>query len=147
MTDPQIPPESVVRAWVALIRAQRLVLARVEADLKAAGFPPLGWYDALLELRRAGEDGLRPLELESRLLLEQHNISRLVDRLEAAGYLARKPCPDDRRGQMLILTKAGEELLQRMWPIYRTAIQQHVGSKLTDEDAAHLAALLHVLIR
>ncbi len=147
MSDLQIPSESVVRAWVALIRAQRLVLARVEADLKAAGFPPLGWYDVLLELRRAGETGLRPVELESRLLLEQHNISRLGDRLEAAGYLARKPCPDDRRGQMLILTKAGEELLQRMWPVYRAAMQHHVGSKLKDEDAAYLATLLHVLIR
>ncbi len=87
------------------------------------------------------------MELESRLLLEQHNISRLVDRLEAAGYLARKPCPDDRRGQMLVLTETGGELLLRMWPVYRTAIQQHVGSKLADDDADHLAALLNNLLR
>lgn len=146
MSDPRIPTDSVVQAWVALIRAQRQVLARIEADLKAAGCPPLGWYDALLELRRAGETGLRPVELEGRLLLEQHNISRLVDRLEAAGYLARKPCPADRRGQMLVLTDAGGELLQGMWPVYRAAIQQHVGTKLANDDAAHLAALLHRLV-
>jgi hypothetical protein len=29
--------------------------------VKAAGLPPLEWYDALLELGRAGADGLRPL--------------------------------------------------------------------------------------
>lgn len=146
MTDQQIPSESIVQAWVALIRAQRLVLARVEADLKAAGLPPLGWYDALLELRRAGEPGLRPVELESRLLLEQHNISRLVDRLENAGFLERRPCPQDRRGQMLALTKAGGELLRRMWPIYCAAIQQHVGSKLADDEVDQLAGLLNMLV-
>jgi DNA-binding MarR family transcriptional regulator len=85
------------------------------------------------------------VELEGRLLLEQHNISRLVDRLEAAGYLARKPCPDDRRGQMLVLTETGGELLLRMWPVYRTAIQQHVGRKLADDDADQLATLLKLL--
>jgi DNA-binding MarR family transcriptional regulator len=143
MVDPQSPSETVVSAWVRLLRAQRLALSRVEADLKAAGFPPLGWYDALLELRRAEETGLRPLELESRLLLEQHNISRLVDRLEKAGYLQRLPCPDDRRGQMLRLSEAGGDLLRRMWPSYRAAIRRHVGEKLeTDENAAALADLL-----
>jgi DNA-binding MarR family transcriptional regulator len=147
MSDPVIPSDAAVQAWVQLMRAQRLALSRVEADLKAAGFPPLGWYDALLELRRAGETGLRPVELESRLLLEQHNISRLVDRLEAAGYLARKPCPADRRGQMLALTETGGELLLQMWPIYRMAIQRHIGSKLADEDADRLATLLNMLLR
>lgn len=147
MADPQIPSDTVVTAWARLMRAQRLALVLVEADLKAAGFPPLGWYDALLELRRAGETGLRPVELEARLLLEQHNISRLVDRLEAAGYLRRRPCPEDRRGHILALTDAGADLLRRMWPAYRAAIQRHVGSKLGgDGDATALATLLGKLL-
>ena len=85
MAELQAPSDTVITVWARLMRAQRKALSGVEADLKAAGFPPLGWYDALLELRKAGEDGLRPLQLEAQLLLEQHNISRLVARTQTPG--------------------------------------------------------------
>ena len=148
MADLQTPSETVITVWARLLRAQRKALGGVEADLKAAGFPPLGWYDALLELRKAGEDGLRPLQLEAQLLLEQHNISRLVDRLVEAGYVERQPCATDRRGYMLALTEAGADLLRRMWPVYRAAIQRHVGGKLASEaEAETLARLLETLMR
>jgi DNA-binding MarR family transcriptional regulator len=131
-----------VNAWARLMRVQRHLLAAVESDLKAAGLPPLGWYDALLELRRAGDDGLRPLELEKRLLLAQHNVSRLIDRLEVAGLAARCPCPADGRGQMVIATEAGRDLVAQMWPVYRAAIRRHVGERLTGTEANALGDLL-----
>jgi hypothetical protein len=40
------------------------VLDAVEQDLKKAGFPPLAWYDALLELSRAPSGEMRPVELD-----------------------------------------------------------------------------------
>ncbi len=135
--------DSVVTAWVLLNRAQRAVLAGIEADLKAAGLPPLGWYDALLELKRGADGALRPLEIEQRLLLAQHNVSRLIDRLESAGYVARKRCESDGRGQMIAITDDGRALLARMWPVYRAAIATHVGARLgQDASAATLAELL-----
>jgi DNA-binding MarR family transcriptional regulator len=147
MSDPS-PTEAVISAWARLIRAQRITLHNVEADLKKAGLPPLGWYDALLELKRVGEAGLRPVELEGRLLLAQHNVSRLIDRLEAAAYVERRPCDDDGRGQMVTLTEAGRAVLERMWPVYAAAIQHHVGEKLeSDVQAQALAALLGRLVR
>ncbi|MCC7348877.1 MAG: MarR family transcriptional regulator, partial [Variibacter sp.] len=78
-----MPPPSAqaITAWARLVRVQQGLLAAVEADLKAAGFPPLAWYDALLELSRAPEGRLRPLELEKAMLLPQYGMSRLVDRL------------------------------------------------------------------
>jgi len=145
--SPPSPSEAVIRAWARLVKAQNVVLSAVEAELKAAGFPPLAWYDVLLELSRAEGDGLRPLEIEGRLLLAQHNVSRLVDRLEKAGLAERRPCPDDRRGQVVAITGAGRDLLKRMWPVYRTAIQRHVGDKLGDEARAQaLADLLGRLL-
>jgi DNA-binding MarR family transcriptional regulator len=135
------PSDAVVRAWARLIRAQQAVLAAVEAELKAAGFPPLGWYDVLLELTRK-DAALRPFALEQELLLAQYNLSRLLDRLEKAGYIERRPCPDDGRGQVVAITAAGRALVKRMWPTYRAAIARHVGSKLSEDEAARLAALL-----
>jgi DNA-binding MarR family transcriptional regulator len=137
--------EATVTAWVRLVRASRHALGAIEADLKAAGLPPLGWYDVLLELRRATAP-LRPLEIEGRLLIAQHNVSRLIDRLEAAGYVERRPCEEDGRGQVVVLTSAGRGMLKQMWPVYRTAIQRHVGAKLSKSQAATLGQLLGLLL-
>jgi DNA-binding MarR family transcriptional regulator len=142
------PSESVVRAWARLARAQHLVLSRIEADLKAVGLPPLAWYDVLLELNRAGAGagGLRPFELERRLLLPQYGLSRLIDRIERAGCVERRPCAEDGRGQIVAITGAGRELRARMWPVYAAAIEAAVGAALSDAEAEHLAALLGKVI-
>lgn len=141
------PSEAVIWAWTRLVAVQQRVLAAVEGELQGAGLPPLGWYDVLLELRREGEAGLRPVALQERLLLAQPNVSRLLDRLARAGLVRRRPCPDDRRGQLVAITPAGRELLARMWPVYRAAIQRHVGDRLTgDEEARLLGELLDRLV-
>jgi DNA-binding MarR family transcriptional regulator len=140
------PTDSTVNAWARLIRAQTKVLDAVEADLKAAGFPPLAWYDVLLELRRADGAGMRPMELQAQLLLAQHNVSRLIDRLDAKNLVRKKRAADDGRGQIVEMTEAGRDLLRRMWPVYRRAIQRHMGSKLDASETDRLGALLGKLL-
>jgi DNA-binding MarR family transcriptional regulator len=136
------PPEATVRAWTRLVRAQGTALSRVEADLKAAGFPPLAWYDVLLELTRAPGGRLRPFEIEKETLLAQYNLSRLLDRLEKEGLIAREPHPDDARGQWVVITEKGRAMQARIWKVYARAIEQHVGGKLDDKSAVLLADLL-----
>src|SRR5919199_1172387 len=91
------PSEAAVQAWARLVRVSGSLLDAVEAELKAAGFPPLAWYDALLELDPAPDGRLRPFELERHMLLAQYSTSRLVDRLERAGFVERLQCPADGR--------------------------------------------------
>lgn len=136
------PTAAAVNAWTGLILAQRTAQTLIEADLKAAGFPPLSWYDALLELRRAEPAGLRPFELQRRMLLAQYNMSRLADRLDQAGHLEKRPLSEDGRGHVLRITSSGRRLLKRMWPVYGDAISRHVGSRLTKKEAEQLASLL-----
>jgi len=90
--------------------------------------------------------GLRPFALEQELLLAQYNLSRLNDRLETAGYVARRDCPEDGRGQVVAITASGRALVKRMWPTYRAAIARHVGAKLSEDEAGRLATLLGKLI-
>ena len=144
----KMPSDATTDAWIALVRAHQKTLSAIEADLKAAGFPPLSWYDVLLELRRAGADGLRPMEFEQRLLLAQHNVSRLLDRMEKAGYVSRKAHESDGRGQRIRATVAGLDLQKSMWPVYGAAIEKHLGAKLAgDPEAARLAELLGKLVQ
>src|SRR5579864_6030677 len=139
------PGETVVRAWARLMKAQQLSLAAIERDLKAAGLPPLVWYDVLLEVERAGDEGLRPFELERAMLLAQYNLSRLIDRIEAAGYVERRACEVDGRGQLIAITARGRAVRRKMWPVYARAIEAALGRHLTAEQAEDLDALLGLL--
>ncbi|MBA3544412.1 MAG: winged helix-turn-helix transcriptional regulator [Chthoniobacterales bacterium] len=135
-----LPCDSVVGVWIRLLRAQRCTLVSVERALKGAGFPPLEWYDVLLELERAGP--LRPRDLQARLLLAQSNLSRLLDRMESAGAIQRNNCKDDARGQLVCVSTKGTAVRKRMWPVYANAIQQEIGVKLSPAQAERLADLL-----
>ena len=137
--------EEAMAAWARLVRAEQTVLGRIEAALKAAGLPPLSWYDVLLELSRAEEGRLRPLELERRTLLAQYNASRLIDRMEKAGVVERLPHPEDGRGQLVAITPEGRALQRRMWKVYGPAIATQVGDKLSRAEASELARLLKKL--
>jgi DNA-binding MarR family transcriptional regulator len=140
------PSNHVVSAWARLLRARDASLSRIEAELKAAELPPLAWYDVLLELRQAEGGKLRPFELEGRLLLEQHNVSRLIDRMEAKGLVRRIKLADDGRGQAVAITEEGRALQKKMWLVYGPAIEGHVGRKLAASEAATLAGLLQKLL-
>src|SRR5215831_18512479 len=138
--------EIVVRAWARLMKAQQFALGAIEQDLKAAGLPPLVWYDVLLEVERAGGEGLRPFELERAMLLAQYNLSRLIDRIERAGFLERRACKEDGRGQLVAITERGKAIRRKMWPIYAQAVQATVGRRLSAKQAKTLDILLGLLI-
>src|ERR1700694_2542213 len=136
------PSTEATAAWIRLMRVQTRVLDAVEQDLKKAGFPPLAWYDALLEVSRAPSGELLPAQLERLMLTPQYSTWRLIDRLADEGLAARRECKVDKRGQFVEITEAGRELQKKMWSAYSAAIEKHVGSKLSDADAARLCALL-----
>jgi DNA-binding MarR family transcriptional regulator len=142
MTMKHKPSTEAAAAWIRLIRIKSRVLDAVERDLKKVGFPPLAWYDALLELSRAPSGEMRPVELERQMLIPQYSTSRLIDGLVDEGLAARRECKIDRRGQLVEITETGRELQKKMWNAYSAAIEKHVGSKLSDADAVKLCSLL-----
>ena len=142
----ETPSKTVIRVWARLMRAQQLALASVERELKAAGLPSLVWYDVLLEVERAGGEGLRPFELERAMLLAQYSLSRLIDRIERAGLVERRACEDDGRGQLVAITEHGKAIRLKMWPVYAQAIEATVGKRLSAKQAKALDGLLGFLI-
>ena len=139
------PSAEVMAAWIRLMRVQSQVLNAVEQELKKAGYPPLAWYDALVELSRAPSGEMRPVELEKQMLIPQYSTSRLIDRLVDEGLAARRECKIDKRGQFVEITEAGRELQRKMLLAYSAAVERHIGSKLSDFDALKLCELLDQL--
>ncbi len=124
------------------MRTQKKLLDLVEEDLKGAGLPPLGWYDVLLELWRADDGRLRPLEIEKRTLLAQYNLSRLLARLEREGLIVMEADPQDGRGKWAVITQHGLAVREAMWAVYGASIRTHLQEKLGEAGATELSALL-----
>ncbi len=138
--------EKVVAVWIKLFRLERSLLNTVNQNLRKAGFPPLGWYDILWELKKTPTHRLRPLEIEQRVLLTQYNLSRLIDRMVKKSYVSRESCGNDKRGQWIVLTEQGKVLREQMWPIYAASIQQYLGLRLQVEEVKFLNDILTKLL-
>lgn len=142
----QQPGKYTIQAWINLHRAHRHLLDTVETALKKADLPPLDWYDVLLELQRDKQNGLRQFEIGEKVLLNKHNLSRLIDRLEQQKLLARYACAEDGRGNRIKITESGEKILKKIWPIYSQVIQQAFADKLTVSETASLTKILDKLL-
>lgn len=127
--------------WRLLLTAHIRLIDLIEGEFTRAGLPPLTWYDVLLTLEEAPGHKLRLHELADTVLLSRSNLTRLLDRLERAGLLCRESCPTDRRGAFAVLTAAGLEMREKMWPVYSGAIGQHFGHHLDSEEAEVLSAV------
>lgn len=140
------PSEATIKAWISLTRAQRIALVTIESDLKSEKLPPLVWYDVLLEVETADNNGIRPYELEQVMLLEQYNLSRLLLRIEEAGYIQRVQCQEDGRGHKIIITQSGKNIRRKMWSIYSNSIEKTIGQYLSNDQAISLVDTLKNII-
>jgi len=133
-------------AWALLLTAHATLVERIEAALSAAGLPPLAWYDVLWELEKA-EGRLRMVELARRVVISKSNLSRLADRLEAAGLVERRAAADDGRGYELVQTRAGRAMRRKMWPAYETQIRELFAAHLSLEEARVMGEALARAVR
>src|SRR6185312_5328194 len=94
-------------------------------------------YDVLVHLEDEPE-GLRMNELAERILYSKSGFTRVVDRLEEAGFVRRVRPENDRRSILVVLTEQGRETLERARKSHRHSIEQHFASHLSDTDVKAL---------
>ena len=127
--------EQHLAAWRTFLKAHATLIDRIDHDLVAAKLPPLSTYDVLIELYEAPEHRLRMHELAERVVLSRSGLTRLVDRLEAEGFLIRDRSGTDRRGAYAVITEQGIAALRLMWPTYARGIAEYFAQPLTLEEA------------
>jgi DNA-binding MarR family transcriptional regulator len=115
-----------------------------EPELAARGLSASS-FEVLLRLARSPDRRLRMAELAAQSTLTSSGLTRLVDRLEAAGLVARQPCQTDRRGFYATLTEHGLETVVAVLPSHLATIERVlVGVLEPDELGAFLGALRKV---
>ena len=103
-------------------------------------------YNALRLLRAAQPDGLRTLELAGRLISRAPDITRLLDRLETRGLIARTRLSDNRRVVQVVLTEAGKALLDELADAVLDCAHRQLGH-LDAEQQSRLTELLRAARR
>lgn len=115
-------------------------LEEVAALLKPFGISPLQ-YQVLRIIRKSGPEGLPSLAVKGHISHRVMDVTRLVDRLVAAGLVQRVRPPRDRRLVLVQLTDAGEALLEKLDQPYAD-LNVRMVEGLTGEALALLEKLL-----
>lgn len=133
--------------WALFLTAHAVLVEKIEERFSLAGMPPFGWYDVLWGLERAEGQRLRMHELAEKTVISRSNLTRLVDRLEAAGLVTREPAPEDRRGAFAVLTAQGKLMRRKMWPVYSAAIKEFFEDHVSEQDAAEFGEALRRILK
>jgi len=129
--DPTRPHALWLDAWRGVLFASARVLRVADpALIEDVGFP-LVWMDVLAQLYDAPEHRLRMTELQDRSVFTRSGMTRLIDRMEAAGLVARRPVEGDRRGVLVELTPEGEQRHREAFDAHLPVIEREFGRRLT----------------
>jgi DNA-binding MarR family transcriptional regulator len=126
------------QAIVALLVAAAAVLQRMNDVLREHGITH-DQYNVLRILRGAQPDGHPRGEIGRRMMSRAPDVTRLLDRLERQGLIARGWAPENRRLSMARITPAGLALLEAADPEV-LALQMEATRGLTMEQLATIAA-------
>ncbi len=127
---------------MALLLAHSAVHRVIDGALRAEGLASLEVYDVLLALEEAPGHVMRMGDLADAVIYSPSGLTRLIDRMERSGLVARKACPGDRRAVHIALTSEGRKAREGTWPRYAALIQEHFGRFLSDEEARGVAGAL-----
>jgi DNA-binding MarR family transcriptional regulator len=125
----------------SVMRAQQILLGRVEAELK-----PLGLSFARFEMLRLlafTRGGALPMASASaRLQVHPTSVTNTVDRLEQAGMVGRLPHPTDGRATLVTITDSGRRIVDEATELLNSQFFVDIGLERDD-----LIALVRILAR
>lgn len=99
--------------FLNILRSSDLLQRRIGEVLKASELSSTQ-YNVLRILRGAGSEGLACGEISNRMVTRDPDITRLLDRLEKRGLVARSREKEDRRVVTARITQAGLDLLKKL---------------------------------
>jgi DNA-binding MarR family transcriptional regulator len=101
------------QAVVGLLRTADAIKRSLAHVIEPHGITPQQ-YNVLRILRGAAPEGLPTLTIGERMVEQTPGVTRLIDRLERKGLVARIPCPKDRRRVFCQITPKGLDLLDEL---------------------------------
>lgn len=134
------------RTWRAFLTVQRLLFDRLERQLQHDSGLPHAYYEILVRLSEAPDRTLRMSQLADSSLSSRSRLSHAVARLEAAGWVRRRSCAEDRRGSFAELTDAGLAKLEEAAPGHVEAVRADLIDALTPAQQRALREISETVV-
>jgi DNA-binding MarR family transcriptional regulator len=144
---PQWLDDEEMRAWRGLIEVFGDLRAALEGDLVAGFGIDGGDYEVLVNLSEAPDQRLRMCDLAARLHLSPSGLTRRLDGLVSAGYVARQPSSADRRVSLAVLTEQGRATLEAAAPVHVEGVRRHFVDHLSRTQVRQLGSAFDALRR
>jgi DNA-binding MarR family transcriptional regulator len=129
-----------LRLWLRLLTCTNLVESEVRSRLRARFDVTLPRFDLMAQLDRAA-DGMTLSDVSKRMMVSNGNVTGLVERLVESGHVDRRTSDQDRRVQVIRLTKLGRAEFRKMAAEHETWIAD-MFSDLGEKDIRELMRLL-----
>lgn len=136
---------SATKSWGSLVRAYAGIARELDARLSSEHDLTINEYEVLLLLARAEGLRLRRIDLATQLILSPSGITRMLDRLGAAGLVDKAECASDRRVTYAVLTEDGMTRLKAAGRSHDAVIEELVGGRLAKPELKTLAEILERL--
>jgi DNA-binding MarR family transcriptional regulator len=105
--DPRWLSDDEQAAWRAFLLARQLLDDALDRQLQTDSGMPHAYYMILTTLIEADDHAMRMSELAAQLRFSPSRLTHAVTSLERSGWVVRRACPTDKRGQIAKLTAAG----------------------------------------
>jgi DNA-binding MarR family transcriptional regulator len=126
------------RVWRLLVPVLHDLPAALDRQLQVEAGIPHAYYMILAMLSEAPGRELRMSELSQRTSTSLSRLSHAVARLEEQGWVQRRRCPTDRRGQIAGLTEAGVAKVVETAPGHVAQVRRVLFDALTPEQVHRL---------
>ncbi|MBP1159886.1 DNA-binding MarR family transcriptional regulator [Rhodococcus sp. PvR044] len=133
------------QGWRTLAALHGLLDTELERALQREHDLSVVEYTVLDALSRQDDWHMRMSQLARAAALSSSATTRLVNRLESRGLLARYLCQDDRRGIYTEVTEAGRALLERARPTHDAKLREALDEACAIPELAPLVAALHTV--
>jgi DNA-binding MarR family transcriptional regulator len=133
-------------AWKGLLRAHAVLVRELDRELRAAHELSLSSYLVLSEVAAAPGGRIRMGDLASRILVTRAGLSGIVDRLERAGLVDRRPYDGDARGTWAVITREGRRMLERAHETHHAAVRCAYTERLTRAELQQLRGVWRRLL-
>jgi DNA-binding MarR family transcriptional regulator len=132
------PAREQLVIWRLFLTCAFALIDILDEELQAESDLTFRWYDVLVQLEES-EQPLRMNELATRIVASKSGLTRVIDRMEEAGFVRRQRPDGDRRVIEVVMTDEGAAALRAARVVHRRGIDEHFAKHLDDRDFAALA--------
>ncbi|MEC4683609.1 MAG: MarR family transcriptional regulator [Nitrospirota bacterium] len=139
ITHPPLPSPPFLKILRPLVEAYQAFLQVSDRHIAKMGLTR-GQFDVIVTLGRT--NGLRCTDLARETLVTKGTLTGVLTRLEKKNLIYRTQNPNDRRGQIIRLTREGDSLFEKVFPTHISHLETYFNRALSEEDMDRLRPLL-----